>query len=147
MLTKPQNKALYPLLQHYIGSEVKSISTNNGSLLFVTLLGQKGEIIENADGDREITIDQEVVYKIEKKVFETLITPDSKNTLEDYLDILKNLAEDKKITYRSKILVNQILKVLESYIINSDFLPQKMIEVRPFFVFSYKGDKFINCLN
>jgi hypothetical protein len=74
-------------------------------------MGQKGEIIETADGDREITIDQEVVYKIEKKVFETLITPDSKNTLEDYLSILKNLLEDSKITYRSKILVNQILKM------------------------------------
>ena len=147
MLTKPQNKALYPLLQHYIGSEVKSIFPDNGSLLFVTLMGQKGEIIETVDGDREITIDQEVVYKIEKKVFETLITPDSKNTLEDYLSILKNLLEDKKITYRSKILVNQILKVLEGYIINSDFLPQKMIEVRPFCVFNYKGNKFINCLN
>lgn len=147
MLSKPQNKALYPLLHHYIGSEVKSIFSDNDSLLFVTLMGEKGKIKETLEGDREILIDQEVVYKIEKKVFEALVTPDVKNTLEDYLDILKNLLEDGKISYRSKTLVNQILKFLEGYIISSDFLPQRMIEVRPFLVFGYKGNKFINCLN
>ena len=147
MLIEPQNKALYPLLQHYIGSQVTSIIPNNGSILFVTLMGQKGELHETSNGDMEIVIDQEIVYTIEKKVFEALITPSQKITLIDYLDLLRDLLSDKGITYRSRILVNQIIKVLEEYVINSDFIPEKTLEVGPFVIFNYKGNKLVNCLN
>lgn len=147
MLIEPQNKALYPLLQHYIGSQVTSIIPNNGSILFVTLMGQKGELHETPNGDMEIVIDQEIVYTIEKKVFEALITPSQKITLVDYLDLLRDLLSDRGVTYRSRILVNQIIKVLEGYVINSDFIPEKTLEVGPFVIFNYKGNKLINCLN
>jgi hypothetical protein len=147
MLIESQNKALYPLLQHYIGSQVKSIVPNNGSILFFTLMGQKGELHETNNGDVEILIENKIVYTIEKRVFETLITPSEKINLPDYLCLLRNLSDDKEVTYRSRILVNQIIKVLESYVLSSDFLPEKILEVRPFVIFNYKGNKLINCLN
>lgn len=147
MLIEHQNKALYPLLQHYIGSQVTSIVPNNGSILFVTLMGQKGELHETANGDMEIVIDQEIVYTIEKKVFEALITPSQKISIVEYLDLLRDLSNDKSVTYRSRILVNQIIKVLEGYVINSDFIPEKTLEVGSFVIFNYKGNKLINCLN
>jgi hypothetical protein len=147
MLIEPQNKALYPLLHHYIGSQVKSIVPNNGSILFFTLMGQKGELHETNNGDMEILIENEIVYTVEKKVFEALITPSEKINLPDYLDLLRNISGDKVVTYRSRILVNQIIKVLESYVLSSDFLPEKNLEVRPFVIFNYKGNKLINCLN
>jgi hypothetical protein len=110
-------------------------------------MGQKGELHETNNGDMEILIENEIVYTIEKKVFEALITPSEKINLPDYLCLLRDLSEDKGVTYRSRILVNQIIKVLEGYVLSSDFLPEKILEVRPFVVFNYKGNKLINCLN
>jgi hypothetical protein len=110
-------------------------------------MGQKGELHETEKGDMEILIENEIVYTIEKKVFEALITPSQKITLVDYLDLLRDLLEDKGVTYRSRLLVNQIIKVLEGYVLSSDFLPEKILEVRPFVIFNYKGNKLINCLN
>ena len=55
--------------------------------------------------------------------------------------------EDEDVKYRSKILINQILKVLEDFVLNSEFVPKKSMVISPFWVFIYKGRKFINGLN
>ena len=147
MTSISKNSALYPLLQHYIGSKVTSIIPNHDVLSFETLLGQKGELHLEENGDWKILIGEEIIDTIEGEVFNALVNPDVKVSLEEYLDILRILGSENSVSYRSRILVMQILKVLGDYILSSPFVPKNMITIGPFIVFSYKGDKFINCLN
>ena len=143
-----QSQALYPVLQHYTGEKITSISVlGDHNLIFNTFLGDNGFVNQNTRGDWEITIEGKVVYTIEKDVFEVLVKPSRKSSLENYVGILNDLFTDKKISDRSRILVFNILLFLEEYIINSDFLPKRNLRVGPFSIFNYKGNKFVYCLN
>ena len=138
MINQLQSQALYPVLQHYTVEKITSIS----------VLGDHNLIFnQNTRGDWEITIEGKVVYTIEKDVFEVLVKPSRKSSLENYVGILNDLFTDKKISDRSRILVFNILLFLEEYIINSDFLPKRNLRVGPFSIFNYKGNKFVYCLN
>jgi hypothetical protein len=148
MINQLQSQALYPVLQHYTGEKITSISVlGDHNLIFNTFLGDNGFVNQNTRGDWEITIEGKVVYTIEKDVFEVLVKPSRKSSLENYVGILNDLFTDKKISDRSRILVFNILLFLEEYIINSDFLPKKNLRVGPFSIFNYKGNKFVYCLN
>jgi|APGre2960657444_1045066.scaffolds.fasta_scaffold16097_2 hypothetical protein len=148
MINQLQSQALYPVLQHYTGEKITSISVlGDHNLIFNTFLGDNGFVNQNTRGDWEITIESKVVYTIEKDVFEVLVKPSRKSSLENYVGILNDLFTDKKISDRSRILVFNILLFLEEYIINSDFLPKRNLRVGPFSIFNYKGNKFVYCLN
>jgi hypothetical protein len=148
MINQLQSQALYPVLQHYTGEKITSISVlGDHNLIFNTFLGDNGFVNQNTRGDWEITIEGKVVYTIEKDVFEVLVKPSRKSSLENYVGILNDLFTDKKISDRSRILVFNILLFLEEYIINSDFLPNRNLRVGPFSIFNYKGNKFVYCLN
>ncbi len=146
MLTPSQNKALYPLLQYYTGSEIQKIIYKENKAIFSTKYGQIGELIESDNGDWKIIIEEEEIGLIEKIVFETLIIPDKRSTVIEYVKKLDNLL-DSSIRYKSKILVTQTIKVLEGYIINSDFIPEKSVRIGNFCVYGHKNLKFIYCLN
>ena len=148
MLTNSQSQALYPVLQHYTGVKIVSITCNEDDrLIFNTSWGESGLLIENNEGDWEIIIGKELVDRIEKDVFDALVKPSVKSNIEEYIQILDHLAKDTKVSYRSKVLVSQILGILEEFILNSNFVPKKEIKFGPFWIFSYKGNKFINSLN
>ena len=148
MINQLQSQALYPVLQHYTGEKITSISVlGDHNLIFNTFLGDNGFVNQNTRGDWEITIEGKVVYTIEKDVFEVLVKPSRKSSLENYVGILNDLFTDKKISDRSRILVFNILLFLEEYIINSDFLPKRNLRVGPFSIFNYKGNKFVYCLS
>ena len=148
MINQLQSQALYPVLQHYTGEKITSISVlGDHNLIFNTILGDNGIVNQNTRGDWEITIEGKVVYTIEKDVFEVLVKPSRKSSLENYVGILNDLFTDKKISDRSRILVFNILLFLEEYIINSDFLPKRNLRVGPFSIFNYRGNKFVYCLN
>jgi hypothetical protein len=147
MLTPSQSQALYPVLQHYTGTKIVSISDRGDELIFSNSWGQSGLLIENNKGDWEIIIGHELVDRIEKDVFEALVKPEVKSNIEEYIKILDHLTTDSNVSYRSKILVSQILGILEEFILNSNFVPKKEIKFGPFWIFSYKGNKFVNSLN
>ena len=148
MINQLQSQSLYPVLQHYTGEKITSISVlGDHNLIFNTFLGDNGFVNQNTRGDWEITIEGKVVYTIEKDVFEVLVKPSRKSSLENYVGILNDLFTDKKISDRSRILVFNILLFLEEYIINSDFLPKRNLRVGPFSIFNYRGNKFVYCLN
>lgn len=148
MINQLQSQALYPVLQHYTGEKITSISVlGDHNLIFNTFLGDNGFVNQNTRGDWEITIEGKVFYTIEKDVFEVLVKPSRKSSLENYVGILNDLFTDKKISDRSRILVFNILLFLEEYIINSDFLPKRNLRVGPFSIFNYRGNKFVYCLN
>ena len=113
MLTPSQSQALYPVLQHYTGTKIVSISDRGEELIFSNSWGQSGLLIENNKGDWEIIIGQELVDRIEKDVFEALVKPTVKSNIEEYIKILDHLTTDSKVSYRSKVLVSQILGILE----------------------------------
>ena len=147
MIDPTQSNALYPVLQHYTGCRITSIIPDGDTLTFKTLIGDIGIVKEDFDGNWNITIEGEEIYKIERDIFNALIKPNSKSSLEDYIEILNDLSHSSNISYRSKILVSNILMFLEEYILNSDFLPKKSIRVGIFSVLNLGGKKFINCLN
>lgn len=147
ILSQAQNIALQHVLQHYIGGQISSIFPCEDGVVFNTLLGQRGKFYENSEGDWSIVIGGEEIEKMEGKVFKALITPESKSNLEQYLEILYSLVSEKKLRYRSLILVNQLLKILESYAIFSDFVPTKELKVGNFVIFRHKKIKFIYSLN
>jgi hypothetical protein len=147
MLTPSQNQALYPVLQHYTGSKIVSISYIGDGLIFSNSWGVSGLLVENKEGDWDIIIGEELVDRIEKDVFEALVKPTAKSNIEEYIKILDHLSTDENVSYRSKVLVSQILGILEEFILNSSFIPKKEIKFGPFWIFSYKGNKFINSLN
>jgi hypothetical protein len=147
MLTPSQSQALYPVLQHYTGTKIVSISDRGDELIFSNSWGESGLLIENNNGDWEIIIGHELVDRIEKDVFEALVKPEVKSNIEEYIKILDHLTTDSNVSYRSKVLVSQILGILEEFILNSNFVPKKEIKFGPFWIFSYKGNKFVNSLN
>lgn len=147
MLTPIQNQALYPVLQHYTGSKIVKIYKEGDRTIFNTGFGQNGEILEDVYGDWKIIIEEEEVGSIEKDVFNTLVNPDKKSTLESYIQKLTELLFSENVKYRSRILISQTLKVLEGYIINSDFVPKDPVKVGAFYIFGYKNNKFMYCLN
>lgn len=147
MINPIQSNALYPVLQHYTGCKISSINFNDEGLVFKTLLGERGIVTEDIYGNWNITIGKELVYKIEKDIFNVLINPDKKSSLEDYIDILSDLYNNQEISYRSRILIVNIIKFLEEYIINSDFVPKKSLKIGPLLIYNIKGRKIINYLN
>jgi len=142
-----QNQALYPVLQHYTGCKISSVSPEGDVFRFKTLMGDMGIVIEDISGDWSIIIEDEEVYRIEREIFNILIKPDKKSSLEDYIEILNNLTHSGEVSYRSKMLVSNILVFLEEYILSSDFLPKKNIRMGIFSVLNVGGKKFVNCLN
>ena len=101
MINQLQSQALYPVLQHYTGEKITSISVlGDHNLIFNTFLGDNGFVNQNTRGDWEITIEGKVVYTIEKDVFEVLVKPSRKSSLENYVVILNDLFTDKKISDR-----------------------------------------------
>jgi hypothetical protein len=147
MFNPIQSTALYPVLQHYTGCKISSISLEGDDFIFKTLLGENGILKEDITGNWSIKIGQELVYTIEKDIFNVLINPDKKSSLEDYIDILNDLFNNKDISYRSRLLVVNIMKFLEEYIISSDFVPKKSLRIGPLLIYNLKGRKIINCLN
>ncbi len=147
MFNPIQSTALYPVLQHYTGCKISSISLEGDDFIFKTLLGENGILKEDITGNWSIKIGQELVYTIEKDIFNVLINPDKKSSLEDYVDILNDLFNNKDISYRSRLLVVNIMKFLEEYIISSDFVPKKSLRIGPLLIYNLKGRKIINCLN
>lgn len=147
MFNPIQSTALYPVLQHYTGCKISSISLEGDDFIFKTLLGENGILKEDITGNWSIKIGQDLVYTIEKDIFNVLINPDKKSSLEDYIDILNDLFNNKDISYRSRLLVVNIMKFLEEYIISSDFVPKKSLRIGPLLIYNLKGRKIINCLN
>jgi hypothetical protein len=147
MFDSIQNQALYPVLQHYTGCKISSVSPEGDVFRFKTLMGDMGIVIEDISGDWSIIIEDEEIYRIEREIFNILIKPDKKSSLEDYIEILNNLTHSGEVSYRSKMLVSNILVFLEEYILSSDFLPKKNIRMGIFSVLNVGGKKFVNCLN
>ena len=147
MLSELQSQALYPVLQHYTGSKITFIYLEGENLAFDTIDGESGEVLENHEGNWDIVINGEVIENIERMVFEVLVNPDQKITMDLYLIQLNELVNRSKLKYRSKLLVRAIIKLLEDYILTSDFAPKIPIQIGPFIIGSHSGIRTFQCLN
>lgn len=143
-----QNQALYSVLQHYIGEKIISVLVHeDGGLIFDTFSEKKGVINQDLNGNWNVIIGNKIVDIIEKDVFNLLVKPNKKNSLENYIHTLNSLILNKKISKRSKLLIYNIILFLENYIMNSEFLPKNNLRIGLFGIFNYNGKKFIYCLN
>lgn len=146
IITDEQDRALHQVLRHYIGSSITYISFEEDFLIFDTDLGQRGRLFKNDVGNLDIMIDNEIIGTIEKKVFDILVFPKQKYSIEEYINDLNILISDN-IRYRSKVLISEIIKFLEEYILTSDFMPKSIINIDIYSIFNYNGIKMIYCLN
>lgn len=148
MLNLEREKALYPIIKHYTGADVQSVYCEDEEIYtFTTVLGEYGEVYKSLDGDWNIKIENRVVESIEDIVFNILVTPREKSEMTQFIDRARTVLNDDKIRYRSKVLITNIVKILEDVVLNSSFVPKKSMVISPFWVFIYKGKKFINGLN
>ena len=145
-LTPLQSQALYPVLQHYTGAAIIDVFVQNEAINFNTMLGSKGKISEDINGDWRISIEGEMVDVVERDVFQILVKPSKDQMLEDYWEKLNELM-GLQLRWRSKTLLKGIISVLHEYIINSDFNPIRPIRVGEFVVQDLRGNKTIICLN
>lgn len=139
-------KLIYPVLQHYTGTTVTDVFLQDNVINFNTISGESGKILESIEGEVEIFIGGEVVYSVEKEVFEFLVIPQKSQILEDRWEKMNELI-NLPLKSRSSLLLFEIMSILKEYIINSDFNPSRPIRVDEFVVFSVLGIKNIICLN
>lgn len=147
MLNLDREKALYPIIKHYTGVDIQSVYEEDGVYNFRTMLGERGEVYKSEAGNWDITIEDQYIETVEDIVFNILVIPEDKSEMYQFMKKARVVLEDGDIKYRSKILITQILKVLEDFVLNSEFVPNKSMVISPFWVFIYKGRKFINGLN
>jgi hypothetical protein len=147
MLNLDREKALYPIIKHYTGVDIQSVYEEDGVYNFRTMLGERGEVYKSEAGNWDITIEDQYIETVEDIVFNILVIPEDKSEMYQFMKKARVVLEDDDIKYRSKILITQILKVLEDFVLNSEFVPNKSMVISPFWVFIYKGRKFINGLN
>jgi hypothetical protein len=147
MLNLDKEKALYPIIKHYAGVDIQSVYEEDGVYTFKTTMGETGEVYKSIEGDWDIRIENQVVESIEDIVFNILVTPEEKSEMAQFLVKAKNVLDDESVKYRSKVLITNIIKILEDFVLNSEFVPKKTMTIPPFWIFIYKGRKFINGLN
>lgn len=147
MLNADGEKALYPVLQHYTGVDIQDVSVSVNGYNFLTALGDPGQIQKSGSGDWEIYISDRMVESIEEVVFDILVITEEKSEMGIFLKKARNVLQNDDIRYRSKVLIANIIKVIEDFVLTSDFVPDKDMVIPPFWVHIYNGRKFINCLN
>ena len=147
MLNLSREKALYPIIKHYTGMDVYSVYEEENGYRFTTVLGEDGEINKSFEGDWDIIIENKKVESIEDIVFNILVLPEEKSEMSQFIKKAKGIIEDSTVRYQSKILLDNIIKILEEFVLNSEYVPNTNMIIPPFWVCIYKGRKFINGLN
>jgi hypothetical protein len=137
---------LYPIIEHYIGTRVVRIKRDDDSVLFKTMLGQGGKIEKNIDGDWDLVIGEEKVGEIEDILFSIFCESKDQPPIEKYYKKLLQLKEEH-LNYRSSLLVDQLVLSIEFLILNMEIELKNPVDVGPFYIFNYKGEKQILVLN
>lgn len=142
-----QKQILIPVLEHFVGIKVFELTSGGDFLTFATALGGAGHMVQNDNGGWDIFVGREIVYEIESELFNTLVPSEGKLPVEIYYKRLRNLI-DIGLKYRSLILVDQIIKTLEYFILNTDVKINDPITIGNSMVYTTKDNtKNIICLN
>jgi len=109
---------LYSALDIFLDDDSTDVIIRDEHLvLFRTTLGLKGAILSNKKGDKSIMIGNQVVYTIEKSVFELISYGVEVPPIEVYLPRLI-MTWESDIQPKSKILIGNIIKGLLQMIIS-----------------------------
>lgn len=90
---------------------VEMIIRDEKFVIFKTVLGKKGLILSNKNGDRKVFLDDKMIYVIEHEVYSIISHEDKAPKLETYLPKLI-LLNNQDLQEKSKILVSSLLKGL-----------------------------------
>jgi hypothetical protein len=109
---------LYSALDLFLEDDSTDVIIRDEQLvLFRTTLGLKGAILSNQKGDKSIMIGNEVVYTIERSVFDLISYGVNVPPIEVYLPRLI-MTWQSDIQPKSKILIGKIIKGLSQMIIS-----------------------------
>ena len=109
---------LYSALDLFLEDDsTEIIIRDNQLVLFKTTLGLKGAILSNQRGDKSIMIGNDVVYTIERSVFDLISYGVDVPPIEVFLPRLI-MTWHSDIQPKSKILIGKIIKGLSQMIIS-----------------------------
>jgi len=137
---------LYPIIEHYIGDGVAGIRRGEGEVSFSTIMGKDGRIEKNEEGDWDLLVEEEKVAEIEDSLFSIFCEAKKQPPIDVYYKRLLKVKR-KKLNYRSSILVEQLIKSLEMFMLNMEVKLKNPITIGPFLVFTSMGRKDVIVLN
>jgi hypothetical protein len=110
------------------------------------MLGQGGRIEKNIEGDWDLVIGEEKVCEIEDILFSIFCESKDQPPIEKYYKKLLQLKE-KHLNHRSTLLVDLLILSIEFLILNMEIELKNPVNIGPFYIFSYKGEKQVLVLN
>lgn len=99
------------------GDVVNLVLRDSDLILFRTDNGINGVVLKTESGDRDVIVNEECIYTIEKEVYKILSYGSSIPTLEVFTPILINLYY-QDLQHKSKILVGRILEGITQMVIS-----------------------------
>lgn len=111
---------LHSALSHFVGEPISQMSKfNNASLMFQTDSGTTGLVEANSTGNMDIWIGENVIYEIEKDLFDLLEYDKKEIGLIEFYNYLK-LVDGSEFKNRSKQFFNIVKTSTENIILNYD---------------------------
>ena len=99
------------------GDETNFVLRDSDLILFKTDKGIKGVVLKTESGDRDVIINEQCVYTIEKEVYKILSYGPTIPPLEVFTPMLINLYY-QDLQHKSKILVGRILEGITQMVIS-----------------------------
>lgn len=99
------------------GDVVNLVLRDSDLILFRTDNGINGVVLKTESGDRDVIVNEECIYTIEKEVYKILSYGSSIPPLEVFTPILINLYY-QDLQHKSKILVGRILEGITQMVIS-----------------------------
>ena len=99
------------------GDSVNLVLRDRDLILFRTDKGINGVVLKAESGDRDVIINEQSVYTIEKEVYKILSYGSSIPPLEVFTPILINLYY-RELQHKSKIIVGRILEGITQMVIS-----------------------------
>jgi len=116
--TNRHNDLMYGALEVFLENDSPLLVGREGdNIEFSTVLGNHGSLSENKNGDWDILLEDDVVYTMEKEIFDLITKEDSAPDLDDLLLELSELYQ-KDLRDKSKILLETIIKGIGYLIVN-----------------------------
>lgn len=110
---------IHSAVTHFLGEPVIDLSRFEDTIVFQTGRGTTGVVESNFVGNYDIWIGEEVVYEIEKELFDVIEQDkaESQTSLIEFYNSLKTVNEEH-FKYKSKTFFNIVKSSIENIILN-----------------------------
>jgi hypothetical protein len=144
---KTNIQLLHSAVTHFIGEPVVDLSRFDESVVFITGSGTTGFMEPNFEGNWDIWIGDEVVYEMERELFDILdFTRTDDGGLIEFYNYIKDF-DPNSMKYKSRTFFEIIRSSVENIILNHDIPITGNCVIGSVFVHYGKDKKFKINLN